>query len=50
MGNEESREVVVRLNQQQLELVDQAAVWIGSEGRADTIVQALEEFHAERFL
>lgn len=41
------REVVVRLNQQQLELVDDCVDESGSGDREDLLLRALREFHKE---
>ncbi|MDE0236334.1 MAG: hypothetical protein OXN95_03815 [bacterium] len=47
MASEDSREVVLRLNQQQLELVDQTIGRTEAGDRADLFLQALQEFHSE---
>ncbi len=47
--NEDSREVIVRLNQQQLELVDRTVERTGADSRADLLQQALQEFHSDHF-
>jgi metal-responsive CopG/Arc/MetJ family transcriptional regulator len=43
------RDVIVRLNQQQLELLDRTVGEQASGGRGELIAQALDEYYAEHF-
>lgn len=49
MASEEEyfREVVVRLNQQQLELVDETVEQTSSGDREELLLRALREYHKE---
>lgn len=44
-----THDVNVRLNQQQLELLDRTVEEQGSSGRGDLIVRALNEYYEEHF-
>lgn len=44
----EPDEVTVRLNQQQLELIDGTVERLGAQNRAEILLRSLEEFHREQ--
>ncbi len=47
MVTAESKVVVLRLNQQQLELVDRTIAMAEARDRSDLFLLALQEFHSE---
>lgn len=44
----QSDEVTVRLNQQQLELIDRTVERLGAQNRAEILLRSLEEFHRDQ--